>query len=111
MTPDQQVQCQILARLYDETPEEMALWWLDAKEEGSTWPLFFADMLEYAPRRVTKGTVRRRVLRGWTLEEALHTPPREYPASQAAERAAAGAASRGNLRKAREVLAAARSLR
>ncbi len=111
MTPDQQAQCQILARLYDETSEEMALWWLDAKEEGSTWPLFFADMLEYAPRCVTKGTARRRVLRGWTPEEALHTPPREYPASQAAERAAAGDASRDNLRKAREVLAAARSQR
>lgn len=108
---DQQAECAVLARLYGETPEELWQWWLDAKEEGSTWPLFFADMLEYAPRRATKRTIRGRVLKGWTLEEALHTPAREYPASRADQRAAAGVVSCDNLRKAREVLAAARSQR
>ena len=111
MTTDQEAQCKVLGSLWGESPDELWRWWLDAKEEGSTWPLFFADMLEYAPRRVTKGTARRRVLRGWTLEEALHTPPREYPASRADQRAAAGVVSCDNLRKAREVLAAARSQR
>ncbi len=120
---DQQDQCALLARLWGETPDELWQWWLDAEEDGSTWACFFRDMLEYAPRDApmrhlmsTSGSVcyctfRRRLKRGWTLEEALHTPPREYPASQAAARAAAGDVSRGNLRKAREVLAAARSQR
>lgn len=111
MTPDQEAQCKVLGSLWGESPDELWQWWLDAKEEGSTWPLFFADMLEYAPRRATKRTIRGRVLKGWTLEEALHTPAREYPASRADQRAAAGVVSCDNLRKAREVLAATRSQR
>ena len=124
MAPDQEAQCKVLARLWGETPDELWQWWLDAEEDGSTWASFFRDMLEYAPRNGTPmyrlmatgggvcyGTFRRRLRRGWTREEALLTPPREYPASQAAARAAAGAASRDNLRKAIEARAAARSQR
>jgi len=111
LTTEQERGCAALAKLYDETPEEMALWWLDAEEDGSDWPTFFADMLQYAPRRVSYSAVRRRVRRGWTLEEALHTPPREYPVSQAARHDAVCAASRDRLRKASASLAAARSPR
>lgn len=124
MAPDQQAQCKVLARLWGETPDELWQWWLDAEEDGSTWPSFFRDMLEYAPRQASslrrtilaRGKVNyrntlNRLKRGWTLEEALLTPPREYPASQGAARVAAGAVSRDNLRKANEARAAARSQR
>lgn len=119
MTPDQEAQCKVLGSLWGESPDELWQWWLDAEEDGSTWPSFYADMLEYAPRRggaslfrvVSYHTFRRRLERGWTREEALRTPPRAYPASQSAQRAAADAASCGNLRKARASLAAARAQR
>lgn len=124
---DQQDQCAQLGIMWGESPSELWQWWLDAEEDGSTWASFFRDMVEYAPRRSSRKTglyrlvaaagnisyraFMRRLELGWTLEEALRTPPRQRPASQAAARASAGASSRDNLRKANASRAAARSQR
>ena len=114
MTPDQQGQCRLLARLWDETPEELWQWWLDAEEDGSTWASFYRDMVEYAPRQGTslrrlvllRGKVnyhntRNRLQRGWTLEEALGTPRQRYPASFVVRSDASGDASGDRTRKAK----------
>lgn len=114
MTPDQEAQCKVLSRLWREPPDELWQWWLDAEEDGSTWQSFFRDMLEYAPcqkvslRRtiLARGKVNynntlKRLKRGWTLEEALYTPPQRYPASFVARSGASDDASDDRTRKAK----------